>query len=113
MDLVDHWVIGFSGKRQLVNPEGVRLAVRGVLLGLGEIANGKLVALSSAAIGGDLLFATEATNMGMPWICVLPFPEEAFFNERDFPDEAERNIAREKARQAADCDFVRLPRDVN
>ena len=31
MHLVDHWVIGFSGKRQLSNPEGVRVAIRRVL----------------------------------------------------------------------------------
>jgi hypothetical protein len=111
MDLVDHWVIGFSGKRQLVNSEGVRLAVRGVLLELGKIASGKLVALSSAAIGGDLLFATEATALGMPWICVLPFPEEAFFNDEDFPDPQERMAARQKAREAADCEVVRIPRN--
>jgi hypothetical protein len=113
MDLVDHWVVGFSGKRQLENPEAVRLTLRQVLQELRNLVEGELVAMSSAAIGGDLLFATEATKMGMPWICVLPFPEEAFFNERDFPEEAERNIARGKARQAADCEIVRLPRNVN
>src|SRR6266487_2666085 len=113
MDLIDHWVVGFSGKRQLSNPEGVRLALRAVLQELPEIVNGELVAISSAATGGDLLFATEATALGMPWICVLPFPEEAFFNEHDFPDQTERKAARETARAAADCEVVRSPQTLD
>ena len=113
MDLVDHWVVGFSGKRHLENPEAVRLALRSVLQELCNTIESELVAISSAAIGADLLFATEATQAGMPWICVLPFPEETFFNERDFPDEAERSAARKKVREAADCEVTRIPRDVD
>lgn len=111
MDLVDHWIVGFSGKRHLKNPEGVRRLLREVLQSVQTIAEGQLVAMSSAAIGGDLIFATEATRAGIPWICVLPFPEEAFFNDEDFPDPQERIAARQKAREAADCEVVRIPRN--
>jgi conflict system pore-forming effector with SLATT domain len=111
MDLVDYWVIGFSGKRQLNNAEAVRVALRDVLRELQTVVKGQLVATSSAAIGGDLLFATEAIQMGMPWICVLPFPEEPFFNEYDFPDASERQVARQKLSEAASCEVVRMPRD--
>src|SRR5262249_34852654 len=83
MHLVDHWVIGFSGKRQLSNPGGVRVTMRRVLEELRNFTDGQLVAMSSAAIGADLLFATDATALAIPWICVLPSPEAAFFNERD------------------------------
>src|SRR6266568_7160275 len=110
MDLVDHWVVGFSGKRHLENPEAVRLALRSVLQELRNTIESELVAISSAAIGADLLFATEATQAGMPWICVLPFPEETFFNEHDFPDSDEREAARQKMTEAADCEIVRIPR---
>ena len=55
MDLADYWVVGFSGKRQLQNRDAVQQALRSVLQDLQGITQGKLVALSSAAIGADLL----------------------------------------------------------
>lgn len=113
MQLIDHWVVGFSGKRQLKNPEGVRRALREVLQGLRGMVQGELVALSSAAIGGDLLFATEAMLSGMQWICVLPFPKEAFFNENDFPEPGEREAAKQQMIEAADYEIVRIPDSVN
>ena len=116
MNLVDHWVVGFSGKRQLNNPEGVSRALRELFQTLRGVVQGQLVALSSAAIGGDLLFATEAIRAGMPWICILPFPKEAFFNENDFPNADDRETARQKMTEAADCEVVRTadsPNEVN
>jgi hypothetical protein len=111
MNLIDHWVVGFSGKRQLNNSEALGRVVRDVLHDLRDIVQGKLVAISSAAIGGDMLFAHEATQMGMPWICVLPFPIPDFFNEQDFPNEVERNAARRRVDQAADAEVVRVADD--
>jgi hypothetical protein len=110
MDLIDHWVIGFTGKRKLAEPEKVRAALRTILQDIQKLAEGRFVAMSSAAIGSDLLFANEATDLGMPWICVLPFPEDHFFNERDFPDAEERQAAREKVATAGDTETLRVPR---
>jgi len=111
MDLIDHWVVGFTGKRKLGDPERVRSALHTILQDTQTLADGRFVVMSSAAIGSDLLFATEATALGIPWICVLPFPEEAFFNDEDFPDPQERMAARQKAREAADCEVVGIPRN--
>src|SRR3954451_23426358 len=102
MDLVDHWVIGFTGHRQLSDAGKVRSRLREVLEEIKTLADGQFVAMSSAAIGGDSLFAEEAQRAGMPWLCVLPFPAEAFFNERDFPDSGEREAAKQKLEGAAD-----------
>jgi conflict system pore-forming effector with SLATT domain len=110
MDLIDHWVVGFSGKRKLNNPEGVRAVLRDVLQSLRRLTDGQLVAISSVAIGADSLFVDEAMNLGIPWICVLPFPQNAFFNDRDFPAPQEKEAARQKLREAADCEVVRIPR---
>jgi hypothetical protein len=111
MDLASYWVIGFSGARRLSQPEAVRAQIAKALLELREIADGELVTISSAAIGADLLFVEEALRLDMPWIAVLPFPEDHFFNERDFPDASERERARQKIVGAADREIIRTPRD--
>jgi SMODS and SLOG-associating 2TM effector domain 1 len=109
MDLVDYWVVGFSGKRQLANSGQVRSAIAKLLEEIKSLTRGQLVALSSAAIGSDLLFAQEATRLGIAWICILPFPADAFFNQRDFPDESERTTARAELGAAADVEVIRTP----
>ena len=113
MDLVSHWVVGFSGARHLKAAEQVRAALRSALEELKALADGNLVGCSSAAIGAALLFIEETARAGMPWIAVLPFPAEAFFNERDFPDAQERATARNWADNAADCEIVALPRSAS
>ena len=111
MDLVSYWVVGFSGSRHLKQPESVGALIRDALLDLEKLADGQLVAVSSAAIGADLLFVEEAARRQIPWIAVLPFPEDYFFNEKDFPDEGERESARQRLTTAADCEIIRVPRD--
>ncbi|MEY2499627.1 MAG: hypothetical protein QOD12_3183 [Verrucomicrobiota bacterium] len=113
MNFIDHWVVGFSGKRLLENPDPVRAELRRVLRDLQELAHGQLVAISSAAIGSDLLFIEEVMQLGIPWICVLPFPAEAFFNEHDFPDAKIREAARLKLTKAADVEVIRAPHDMS
>src|SRR3954470_12118779 len=112
MDLIDYWVVGFAGNRELADPEKVRIRLREVLKEIKGLSAGHFVALSSAAMGADLLFAEEATRAGMPWVCVLPFPAEAFFNERDFPNRAMREEAQEKLAVAADVETLRIPHNV-
>ncbi len=109
MDLVSYWVVGFSGNRRLDQPELVRDELRRALHELHQLAGGRLVAISSAAMGADLLFVEEASSLGIPWIAVLPFPADAFFNEKDFPDAAERDRARKSLAEAVDCETVRIP----
>ena len=112
MNFIDHWVVGFSGKRLLENPDPVRAELRRVLRELQELAHGQLVAISSVAIGSDLLFVEEVMEIGIPWICVLPFPADAFFNEHDFPDAEIREAARQKLTKAADVEVIRAPHDL-
>lgn len=111
MDLVSYWVIGFSGNRHLEHPDGVRLQIREALENLKKVAKGQLIAMSSVAIGADLLFVEEAAILKIPWIAVLPFPKDDFFNEKDFPDASERKAARARLDQAVDCEIARIPRD--
>jgi SMODS and SLOG-associating 2TM effector domain 1 len=111
MNLVSYWVIGFAGARRLSQPDAIRPEIGKALRDVKEIADGELVAISSAAVGADLLFVEEITAMSIPWIAVLPFPEDYFFNERDFPDASERDATREAIARAADCEIIRTPRD--
>ena len=111
MELVSYWVVGFSGSRRLEQSDFVRAELRRALQNLQELAAGQLVAISSAAIGADLLFIQETASLGIPWLAVLPFPADAFFNEKDFPDASERRAARQRVDQAVDCEIVRIPRD--
>jgi membrane protein YdbS with pleckstrin-like domain len=76
------------------------------------LAKGQFVAMSSAAMGADLLFVEEAARAGMPWLCVLPFPAEAFFNEGDFPERTAREAAQQKFASAADVETLKIPRKV-
>jgi hypothetical protein len=111
MNLVSYWVVGFSGARLLPQSEAVRSQIAKTLQELKGIADGELVAVSSVAIGADLLFVEEAARLKIPWMAVLPFPQEYFFNEKDFPDREEREMARQRFAQAADCEVIRIPRD--
>src|SRR5438874_11297096 len=111
MNLVSYWVVGFSGARRLPQPEAVRAQIAEALHDLKGIIDGELVAISSAAIGGDILFVEEATQLKIPWIAILPFPEDYFFNEKDFPDTSEREVARQKVANAADREIIRIPRN--
>lgn len=113
MELPSYWVIGFSGARRLAEPDAVRTQIRNALQNLKEIADGQLVAISSAAIGADLLFVEEVSAAGIPWIAVLPFPEDYFFNEKDFSDPTQRELAKQKITQAADCEIIRFPHDLD
>lgn len=113
MNLVSYWVVGFSGARHLPQPENVRAQIGNALRELKDIADGELVAVSSAAIGGDLLFVQEAMHLKIPWIAVLPFPEDYFFNEKDFPGATEREAAKQAIARAADCEIISIPRDRN
>ena len=82
------WMLGFSGHRRLKNEPAVRLAVRSEIARVTVAATkhgARLEAVSSLALGADLLFAEECLAAGVTWRCLLPFPEQEFRND-DFPD---------------------------
>lgn len=86
-----YWTIGFSGHRELPNEATARAAVRAEISSLKSAAvlmHAWLVAVSSVALGADLVFAEECLAAGLPWKCLLPFPQEEFrrddFTEADW-----------------------------
>src|SRR5438094_3765189 len=82
--------IGFSSTRDLTNPERVKRKIAGLLDELERKPSDRLIAVSSIAIGADIIFVEDCLARGFPWIAVLPMPPASFFSQRDFPDEKTR-----------------------
>ena len=80
--------IGFVGHRFLRESGNVRATIVNQLKELRESAGGKpLLAISSTAIGADMLFAQAALETKIPLQVYLPFPEAEFrkdFSEQDW-----------------------------
>ena len=70
--------IGFSGHRQLADENKCRTAIRKVLEDWKAKVPGVIYCVSSAAAGGDLLFAEACIEMNLPIRIFLPFPKESF-----------------------------------
>jgi hypothetical protein len=76
-------VVGFSGHRQLEDPERTGNALEAALKALRNDAPGEWIALSSIAEGSDTVFVERALALGVSWHAILPLPKAEF--ERDFP----------------------------
>ena len=75
--------IGFTGHRNLPNEAKCREAIRKVLLDWKAKVPGMIYGLSSAAAGGDLLFAETCSDLHVPVRVFLPVPKEQFRNDFD------------------------------
>ena len=76
-------VVGFSGHRQIIDPDGLAKAIAAALESLRQRAPGEWLGLSSVAEGGDQLFISQVRALGMSWHAILPLPRSEF--ARDFP----------------------------
>jgi hypothetical protein len=88
--------IGFTGHRQLPDESKSRETIRKVLEEWKAKVPGLVYGLSSAASGGDLLFAEACLEMNLPIRIFLPFPEKKFREDFDEPEwtRAEQVMAR-------------------
>ena len=80
-------LIAFAGHRHVPHPQGLRTAVRESLSEMKDALGGRVIAISSAAAGADLIFLRACIDLRIPMIVVIPFPEERF--SEDFEDPAE------------------------
>ncbi|MEY4689586.1 MAG: hypothetical protein RIR76_3609 [Verrucomicrobiota bacterium] len=83
-------VVGFTGHRQLRDPEGEARKLDEVLAGLRARGAAVWIALSSAAEGADLVFARTARRLGLGWEALLPLPPADF--RTDFSPAAWREV---------------------
>src|SRR5271169_614588 len=77
--------IGFTGHRKLPDDAKCRAAIRKVLLEWIEKVPGVVYGVTSAAAGGDLLFAETCIELNLPIRVFLPFPKDQFREDFDEP----------------------------
>jgi len=78
-------IIGFAGHRFLENEHVIHAAITTHLEQLKKTKTPR--AISSIAIGADMLFAQAALELRIPWHVYLPFPENEFrddFSRQDW-----------------------------
>jgi hypothetical protein len=83
-------VVGFTGHRQLADVGRISGAVVAALTALRNEGPGEWIALSSVAVGSDLVFTRQALGLGLAWHCVLPLPAAEF--KKDFSDEEWKQV---------------------
>lgn len=71
-------LLGFAGHRKVPDTEAMRAAIRRELLAMKELLGKRMIAMTSAAAGADLLFLKSCVELRIPAIVILPFPEERF-----------------------------------
>jgi hypothetical protein len=75
--------IGFSGHRKLADEARSRRAIRDFLEGQKQSHQGIVYGISSAASGGDQLFAESCLELGIPLRILLPRPADQFRSDFD------------------------------
>lgn len=84
-------LLGFAGHRHVPDPEALREVIRGEVIAMKDLLGKRMIAISSAAAGADLLFLKTCVELRIPAIVILPFPEERFAG--DFEDAEEWAMA--------------------
>lgn len=84
-------IIGFAGRVKVGNCESFRKTVRDELSEMREAMGGRVIAISGAAAGADLIFLRACVDLRIPMIVVVPFSKERF--EDGFENPAERELA--------------------
>jgi len=75
--------IGFTGHRVLEDESRSRIRILEFLQDFKAKTNKTIYGLSSAAAGGDLLFAESCIQLGIPLRILLPLPKERFRQDFD------------------------------
>ncbi|HUG09816.1 MAG TPA: hypothetical protein VMM36_02325, partial [Opitutaceae bacterium] len=83
-------IVGFTGHRKLVDSAITEKCIALVLASLREGSTGEWLATSSAAQGGDLIFARQVIAAGIAWEAVLPLAPADF--QKDFSPEGWREV---------------------
>ncbi len=80
-------LLGFAGHRDVPDKAALAQAMRRELLHIREIYGPKLIGISSAAAGADLIFLKTCVELRLPTIVILPFPEDRFSEDFEESDE--------------------------
>ena len=77
-------LLGFAGHRHLPDAEGLRISIRAEVIAMRDMLGKRMIAITSAAAGADLIFLRTCVELRIPAIVILPFAEERF--AQDFED---------------------------
>ncbi len=90
--MADHpKLLGFAGHCKVADKEALRDAIRREIVAMKEMLGKRMIAISSTAVGADLIFLKSCVELRIPVIVILPFPEERF--AQDFEDAEEWALA--------------------
>lgn len=84
-------LLGFAGHRDVPDTEGLREAIRREVVAMRELLGKRMIVITGAAAGADLVFLKTCVELRIPAIVILPFPEERF--AEDFTDAEEWAMA--------------------
>lgn len=68
-------LLGFVGHRDVPDVAGLREAMRREILAMKELLGKRMIAITSAAAGADLLFLKTCVELRIPTIVILPLAE--------------------------------------
>ena len=80
-------LLGFAGHCKVTDTEVLREAIRSEIVAMKELLGKRMIAISSAAAGADLIFLKACVELRIPTIVILPFPEERFAEDYEDPEE--------------------------
>jgi hypothetical protein len=80
-------MLGFAGHRKVADTEVLRGAIRSEIVAMKELLGKRMIAISGAAAGADLIFLKSCVELRIPTIVILPFPEERFAEDFEDPEE--------------------------
>ncbi|MFD2255611.1 hypothetical protein ACFSSA_02900 [Luteolibacter algae] len=86
-------LLGFAGHRQVADKEKLAIVIRHEVEMMKQALGEKMIGISSAAAGADLVFLRACVELRIPTIVILPFSEERF--SEDFEDQAEWQLAQQ------------------
>lgn len=99
------FLLGFAGHRKVADKEALARVLRAELELMKDHFGGGLIAISSAAAGGDLVFLKTCVELRVPTLLILPFADERF--GEDFEDREEWELAKKLMGVALDKHVLR------
>lgn len=80
-------LLGFAGHRKVPDADALRDEIRRETLAMKALLGHRMIAITGAAAGADLIFLKTCVELRIPAIVILPFPEERFAEDFDDPEE--------------------------
>lgn len=84
-------LLGFAGHADVADAGALRIVIREELLRMREILGARMIAVSGAAAGADLIFLKNCVELRIPTVVILPSPKVHF--QKHFKNAEEWKLA--------------------